>query len=343
MARVRSAPAALTRGAWLACLIFLTACARSASEPEAADYLARVGGVLDVDLVAVVEPAGPPWPLRRELLIEIPRSEIDAGEFIDLHGCDMGALVGFRNSPLGRTQAASQRLGYEAAWLAAVRRCGPSTPDWLGVLADQKQAQLSARFWNAVFAGDELRIAAGASRPPAAADLAHLLRSLRDHRQAIERGSFDLAAFEATLAALGGGSWVGHARHAWAEWRAHLDAARAALDDHQARICRNGRPTPRSRNLVNVFGRFYLGELQPRLAEAMGAQEDWVRELADFTTELADVATPAFRDWFAHVLNPADPSSEWRRTRQSVVAHAQAWQRLFDACGIDPRALVRQD
>jgi hypothetical protein len=339
----RAAAGAWRVGAALLACAWLAGCGVSGDPADGSAYLDRVGGALGQDLVPAPEPQGPAWPLRRELLVAIPRIEIDAGEFIDLHGCDMGALVGFRNSPLGRTQSASQRLGYEATWLAAVRRCGDAAPDWLRELVARKDAQLPALFWNALFAGDELRVAAGASRPESPADLAQLLRALRDHRQAIGRGDFDVAGFETTLAGLGSASWIGHARRDWTGWRTRLDAVRAALDANRATICRNGRPTPRSRILANVFARFYIGGLQPRLAERMQAHEAWVRELAGFATELEEVATPAFRDWFTHVVDPATASSEWRRTRHSVVEHANAWQRLFDACGLDPRSAVGQD
>lgn len=325
------------------CVMVVAACGPSPQEPEAARYLQRLGGALGVDLAPVAQADGPPWPLRRDLLVELPRMDIDVVEFFELHGCDLGSLVGFRNSPLGRTQTASQRLGYEAALLGALHRCGAAAPEWLVELGQRKSARLPALYWNALFAGDEFRIAAGASLPEPATDLAVLLRSLRDHREAIGRDAFDPAAFERTLAGLSVGSWVGHARRSWRAWRAHLDAARVALDEQARRVCRNGRPTPRSRILGNVFARYYVAGLQPKLAERMGAHEAWIRELATFADELDGTATPAFRDWFAHVLDPDAPSSEWRRTRTAVVAHAEAWQRLFATCGIDPRSVVGQD
>jgi len=323
--------------------LLLAGCDRVNPEPEAAEYLLRLGRTLEVELVARVEAPGPAWPVRRDLLIAIPRAEIDVGEFVDLHGCDMGALIGFRNSPLGRVQRASQRLGYEAAWLAAARGCGARAPEWLQERVDAKAMQLPALYWNALIASDEMRVAAGASLHESAGDFATVLETFSSQYDALERGAFDLVAFEAALAILGRGSWIGPARKSWAEWRASLDVARAALDHAGARICRNGRPTPRSRHLANVFARFYIGSLQPRLAARMQVQGAWIRALADLNDTLRPVARSAFHDWFTHVLDPGEPQSEWQRTRRSVVAHAAAWQRLFETCGIDPRSTVGQD
>ncbi|MBX3706364.1 MAG: DUF3080 family protein [Pseudomonadales bacterium] len=328
-------------------LAALTACARTDGAADQADYLARLARVLDTDVGAVPEPAGPAYPPRRALVHELPRDAIDVGEFIDLHGCDMGALVGYRNSPLGRLQGASQRLGYEVAWLAALDRCGSAAPDWMRARARAKTAQLPVLYWNALFAGDEIRIALGASRPLPPGDFAWLLREFADHLDALERGGFDGAGFEASLALLRAGSWVGPARQDWAGWRAVLDAAADALDREAGRVCRNGRPTPRSAILGNVFAQVYLGQLQPRLADDLSRHEAWVAAFAVLADRLDEVATTGFREWYGQVLDPAAEGpgvrSEWRRTRGAVVRHAEAWQRLFATCGIDPRAVVRQD
>jgi hypothetical protein len=326
---------------WLS-LGWLGGCAADAPDADLQDYRQRVARVLAADIVPVPEPAGPAYPLRRALRVEIPRSEIDLGEFFDLHGCDMGALVGFRNSPLGRTQGASQRLGYEAAWLAAARRCA-AAPTWVEARSAAKQAQLPALFWNALFAGDEMRIAAGASQPIPAGDFAWLLREFADQFDALERGTFQLDTFERALAELRTGSRIGPARQAWARWRAELTAVARVLDTEADRVCRNGRPTPRARNLSNVFARFYIEGLQPRLAAEMRGQEAWIRELAALLARLEPVAGAAFADWYGAALAPQSARSEWSRTQAAVLVHARAWQRLFSTCGLDPAAAVRQD
>jgi hypothetical protein len=332
------------RGWWSCVLLLLAAgCGSPPPEPESARYLQRLGGVLEREIEPRAETPGPAYPRRRDLRIEIPRAEIDVGEFIELHECDMGSLVGLRNSPLGRTQGASQRLGYEAAWLQAAQRCGDAAPEWLRERAAVKVAQIPALYWNAVFAGEEMRIAAGGARPAPESDFADVIAALGSHLLALERGTFELGAFESTLATLAGGGRIGRARQAWSIWRGDLDAARAALESEAGRICRNGRPTPRSRYLVNVFARYYVEGLQPRLAARMRADEAWIVAMDGLVRRLEPSVAPAFRDWFAHVLDPQVSGSEWSRTRAAVLAHARAWQHVFATCGIDPRSAVRHD
>jgi len=353
MARLNR-PQALLSITLVLALIVVGGCGASdggaaAHDRDLADYVARLGRVLALDLAVVVDAPGPAFPAARDLRVDVQRAEIALLQFVDVHGCDMGALVGYRNSPLGRTQGASQRLGYEAAWLEAIHRCDDRAPAWLVALAAEKRALLPALFWNAVIAGDEMRVAAGASVAPGRADFSDQLRGLHDAFDRLAQsadaagGGFDLQTFEQQLGALRGGSHVGPARQSWQRWRAHLEVAGSALQTQALRICRNGQPTPRSEILANVFARQYIERIQPRLAAEMRTHEAWIRALEALSTRLDEVATPAYRDWFDAVLAPTEPASEWRRTQRAVVEHARAWQVLFDACGLDPRAALGQD
>jgi hypothetical protein len=314
----------------------------SRGEPDpGAAYLDRLGGVLDVTLVPAPVAPGPPWPGRRALTLPIASLEIDAVEFVALHGCDLGALAGYRNSPLGRVQGASQRLGYEAEWLRVAGRCA-DPPAWLAELARTKRAALPAVFWNATMASEEFRIAAGASLPGEAREFAHQLERLRAHRLSLARDAFDGDAFELDLGRMARESAIGPSRSRWAAQRAVLDTAREALLAEAPRLCRNGRPTPAARYLGNVFARFYVLGLQPVLAREHAGDGEWIEVLLALTDDLADVAAPVYLTWVRDVLDPLHPASEWARTRAAVVAHAEAWQQVLARCGIDPRRMARE-
>jgi hypothetical protein len=332
----------LLRYAGLALLFMLGGCEPTTPEATLEEYLVRVGRVVEATVAVAPPPALARYPERRALALEIPQRTIDVVTFFELHGCDMGGLVGYRNSPLGRIQSDSQRLGYEAAWLAAAEACGASAEAWVTELGTDKRLALPALFWNATFAADEMRVALGLAARPASGDFADLLRQLNDGWSALQAGEFELDALERVLGALRQGSWAGPARRDWALWRSHLDAVAGLLDQATPRICLNAQPTPRSRRLYNVFLGFYVEQIQPELAMGMRAHEAWIAELERLAGHLDAVAPAAYRTWFAEVLAPGQPGSEWRRTQASVLNHAQAWQRLFAHCGIEPGAGVRQ-
>ncbi|MGA1676871.1 MAG: DUF3080 family protein [Pseudomonadales bacterium] len=268
-----------------------------------------------------------------------PPLQIDAIQFVALHECDLGGLAGYRNSPLGRMQSASQRLGYEAEWLRVAARC-EDPPDWLADLVDEKRAALPALFWNATLSSDEFRVAAGASLPGDATAFAYQVERLRAHYAALLRDQFDVDAFENDLGLLARESVIGSARARWSRQRAVLDTARQAVVDNVTRLCRNGRPTPRARYLTNVFARFYVARLQPMLAREHAVDAAWIEALLALALDQAELARPRVSDWFRGVIDPDHPRSEWARTRAAVIAHADAWQALFARCGIDPRAIA---
>jgi hypothetical protein len=322
-------------------VLCLVACSRSGDGPESdlADYVTRIARVVQGQPSALTLDPLPAYPDRREILLAIPNADIDVAQFVELHECDLGALVGYRNSPLGRVQRASQRLGYEMAWLGGARRCA-DPPPWLIQLADEKVAQLPALFWNATFAAPELRVALGRSGPRNDADLAYLLRTLGDALSGLERGGFDGVAFEATLGQLRAGSWVGYAREDWALGRHYLQAAEMLLNEARPRLCLNGRPTPRSRRLLNIFRRYYVGGIQPALAAALSRQEPWVRQLQALVRALDEVIPTPFASWYRQTLDPRAVGSEWSRTRRAIVTHAASWQRMFESCGIELKSAL---
>jgi hypothetical protein len=329
------------RLAALVLVALLGACSNGAPDAVLDDYLTRVARVVDEPAALPPAELQPAYPQPRALAVPIPRRTIDVAEFIQLHGCDMGALVAARNSPLGRLQTPSQRLGYEAAWLAALDRCRGAA-EWTQALAADKRALLPALFWNATFAAAEMRVALGAASASGGDDLADLLHSLGDAFAALERGAFDLSAIETTLARLRAGSHAGPARARWAAWRRHFSAVAMLVGDAGPRLCLNGQPTPRARRLQTVFTTFYVEQIQPALALDMRRDRAWIDALGRLLARLGDTPPPAFLDWYRSTLSPTSALSEWRRTQVAVVDHARAWQALFADCGIEPGAGVGQ-
>ncbi|MFM8354580.1 MAG: DUF3080 family protein, partial [Gammaproteobacteria bacterium] len=213
-------------------------------EAAGAMYLERLAGVLDRPLDPVdgigadgapEASAQRPWPARRALMLPVTPHSVDGLEFLQAHGCDLGALIGYRNSPLGRTQRASQRLAYEVEWLRVAAACR-AAPPWVAALMAEKRNDLPRLYWNATLGGDEFRVAAGRSRPRGTGDFAYLLRSLHDQYRALAQpvsadrsagvpSGFDGAALEAALGELSRASHIGPARAGWVVQRRMLDTA----------------------------------------------------------------------------------------------------------------------
>ena len=94
------------------------------------------------------------YPSQRQLMVDIPASRIDWVQFAQLHSCDLGALIGARNSARGRVRQASVALAYEVEWLRLAETC--SGFDWLDAAIAEKRAHLPVHVWNSTFAGPEM-------------------------------------------------------------------------------------------------------------------------------------------------------------------------------------------
>ncbi len=308
----------------------------SPPENAFADYLSRVQRLLESDVSVDAEGSLPRYPNRRLLRRDVPSLSIDVLDFIELHDCDLAGVVGFRNSPLGRLQMPSQRLGYESQWLAGARVCASDGVGWLEPLIAKKQAALPAIFWNATFAGEEFARLLGGLEASETGGVGYLLRELADAYATLASGRFDLAAFERALGALGSSPWLGHARRAWDRERRHLDAVARALTRAFEGVCLNGAPTPKSRALVNVFQRYYVNALQPGIARRHVSDRDAVAGVAALVGLFRGDVPGEFAVWYAQVLAPEEPGSEWSRLASARLEHAAAWNRLFARCGVDP-------
>ena len=328
------------RTLYLAISLLLIACVERGDDP-ADIYAQRVASVLDRPVQGSVE-ALPAYPARRALKIPLERLDIGVLDFARLHACDMGGLVGARNSSLGRLQQPSQRFAYELAWLDAAQTCINEGQDWLQPIYLEKQARLPAVLWNATFATDEVATAMGATPAPSQAaktgmlvrDLADLFRGLAD-----ESAPPDTARLEVILRDGAAFVRIGRQRASWAQLRTALSGVARAVVERQPPICLSGAPNTRSDRLLNVFRRYYLQDWQPDIAAMISADRSWVETLAALVDTLQPTAPPAFLTWYDSTLNPRVERSEWRRTQAAVVDHAAAWQDFLKQCGMDITAL----
>ncbi|MCR9260638.1 MAG: DUF3080 domain-containing protein [Pseudomonadaceae bacterium] len=318
----------------------LAACGGPDSSGE--QYLQRISQALDRPVITTpVELI--PYPSRRSLQRSVPALNISVAQFARLHACDMGGLLGARNGSLARLAQDSQRLLYELSWLQAAQLCIVQGQEWLQPLVEQKTSSLPDALWNATFASAELGTAMGQSAASAGhsvqADqhfrrLADQINSALQHdRQSLEND------FESTLRQLSLTARVGARRQYWSTLRAQLQAVSDALSQREPPVCLSGLPNDRSRRLLAVFQRYYVSLWQVEFSQLLSADERWLTALARSVDMLQNSAPLEFQTWYDNTLNMHVSNSEWQRTKQAVADHVQAWQGLFEQCGIDVATL----
>lgn len=335
---------------WVAasCLLLAGVSSCGLADPAtraADDYLARVQRVMRSPAPPPLDvPSIPRWPRHRALAVPVPEIHIDLADFIGLHRCDAGRLVGLRNGPLGRVMPASERLTYEIDLVVLLEHCRvlrsiPDHPihDWI----KQKRSALPLMFWNAVMAGPEMRAAWSATQAPNPPDAAHYhsdreaiaaLHALAELRAAL--GRVPLAPLKldltATLDALRRARFAGLLRAAALQERA-LRRVRAALLGGDP-PCPFGRPTPRGRILETVLFEVYGDRFQPWLSATR-------RDLAELRGVFAGLAriteeeqTEAFRAWYAAVFEDGVGA----RFEARISDHTSAWREVLSECAMLP-------
>ncbi len=342
----------------LLCAVLVGACGSGdyADAGRYGNYLERLANQLG-DLPKGDEPALQSYPTQRELTLAIERQVIDVTQFARLHACDLGDLVGERNSPLGRVAGPVALLVQDQRWLRLGPGCVGQGQDWLVEVLAAKESSLPKRFWNAVLAGDEFNRVMSTAQPLGRSDgeepleqqsPARALRDLLDDHQALAALTLNESLLNDRLKALAQGESIGGMRQRWRALRLNLRRAAGGLNRESERLCRNNTPTPKAKILRQVFDTQYVNDLQPQFAAHYGADQATVQALRQLQERLAAVAPETFAQWYAVTLDPENPEAEWQRTQAALRDHALAWQRLWTHCGMPlsplaPGAAAAQD
>jgi len=335
--------------------LFVVTAGCSPSRPDLArlpadqqQYLIRLARVTQVELPPLDWYSLPPLPRARQVVLPIEVQQIDWVELLTLNQCELGPLIGYRNSVLGRVQSASERWLYERELLQRLQACGPEAEDreLFEGLTSTKAQQLPQLRYNAILAGPEWRAMMSLQKLSSGSALVNS-RDV-DLEQALYR-LLGLATqqdvpphseFYEPLQALHFSNAGGGLRR---QWRAHtlvLSTAATVLERAKAApLCRNGQPTPRARNLQGVFLRYYVQQLQPQLSAMPAPDRGWLRAQDRLVRELIDEPdgpTSRLFEWYSAVFTDA-PGSEFSRWRAAVDRHSRAWGWHLEACGLLPQ------
>lgn len=337
------------------CLL-LTGCERAPPAVQQMDnYLERLGRVLDHEYAEydVTELSDYRLPERRERLVEIEPMRISLLELlVDTRRCKpLQQRVTERNSILGKVMPWSHRLAFEGELIRAMEDCIITLAEdsnrkelraELQQLAADKRAQLPAVFWNALNASEEFEYYLRFANEP----LPIQAHALEDHQAVLALNRLAQIG-ESLLLRLPPGrpelqSWFqalhqsergSQLIHSLSRLTHTLQQATAMLNSPAARqLCPLGKPTSRSRVLLNVFVLFYAGEIQPYIAQIQRLGEPWQQGLSALaSTPGIPAATANYLDTLA-----ASERSLWQRYQRQLTSHSEAWQEVLGACQMRP-------
>jgi len=285
-----------------------------------------------------------PYPGNAAMRRPLPDLRTGLLNYLGLRHCDLMSLVSERNSALGRLRAASLRLDYELTFIQRAAHClnreKLEDPELIALLERTLTVKLDSLddlFWNATWAGDELRGFLNQSPGPAgdpAAGLEALGGLARAGRALRDRPPPDaLPDLEQHLATLASGAAGGAVLRQVAAARVALERAHGmlqALDEDG--LCPRGRASQRARYLRNLLDSVYGQEVQPYLADLDRRQRRLEERLRALRT-VSGGDNPVLDRWLAHYFGPRGQAA---RLDQALRAHTERWQTVLGACGLMP-------
>lgn len=331
-------------------LILATGCLAGCSKTptdQLEDYLIRISRVLDVDL-----PDNSFTPISRYSVSKnkLPQRKQSIGllEYLRISQCQLGQVVGYKNSQLGKVAAPSQRLHFERDMLIHAQSCIESLQDQQSELAKKlekiiaiKQQQRMHTWWNAWSTGKEWQQFGALSADaieisgPYPAHLSLSLQALdyalsQGHNWLEKRYEYQSGDMVKHLQQLLLGESLGRWRKSMIISTQTLERAADMLVQRLAdmSLCPHGVSTPKAEILHNVFLKIYVGRVQPYLSRT----DQFGDELLNRLNEMAELA-PAPRahfDWISGL------EQQQRAFDKANMRHVKAWQNTLEECGLMP-------
>ncbi len=295
-------------------------------------YRQRLANVLDVP--GPQYEMAPPLPGLDKLSLSHPGLDISIRDFYQMRDCRIYTLVAERNTSLGKIQAASQRYLYELDLLQALQECRKTTDtlslqiqldNWL----QHKQSALE-QHWQQLLQSDEIQ--QSLSR-----NLGYIGDTTTDHlsetRQSLQ---YLLSIHPASPERLRNTQLESHLQQLkQTRLMARVFRTQRLLLYHlpplthwleqQSLKCSGGKPSKQVEYLRNVFGLFFIDQIQP----LAGRTNDIYYQLMPLWQSLLS-AHPPMSAWLT------EREAEFQQYRQALSQHIQFWQRLLEQCNLAP-------
>ena len=310
------------------------------------NYLYRLSNSLDVERDNNQLPKNLTlYPKKSQLLYDIPAVKVNVLQFLQLSTCDLQRLVGQRNSSLGKLMSGYHSLLYEHEFLMLAKRCQESIkPDKplykeLTKAIEHKQSYRSQLRWNATFASDEIRhLFSLSARPLTPKNLSskpvELVGSLETLNAWLSNPTTNSIELQQAYKTFETRKYLGELRLTMAMAVSVLSQADEFMEQRlsQKPLCRNRQANQKFEVVNRVFLRFYIGEVQPILAQLYQQGQ----ELFGLIDELQAPMRPRrnFIAFWGDVYQSED--SEWRNFNKAITTHTKSWQKLLAQCGHSP-------
>lgn len=327
-------------------LASLMAC-KAKNSPSAIldNYLYRLSNSLKLPQPDVLSASPlPAFPSRRELLRPIESSSINLIEFLKLSTCELQRHIGQRNSSLGSFMKGSQQLLYEYRFIELAEVC-LRTLDTAEPLAQKlaqvlqlKQQQLPLVRWNSVFASEEMITLFSLGATPLSSSAialkpVELITALNDINTFLTENTLTEAQVENAYSVLASSKRMGELRLSMRLLRDYLTVADTLLTTriHEKPLCFKQQPSAQFQVVEAVFLKFYIGEVQPYIAQ-LHQQAQLLFTEFNHLLEASSLPQPdSFLTFWEEVYVGDD--SEWQRFDQAIKTHTQYWQGLLKQCG----------
>lgn len=284
----------------------------------------------------------PTYRLKQQALKKFDLGLID---FLSLQQCELGFLVGNKNSILGKVMPNSQRFLYEVRVIGALNECdlgSVSLQKKLKRVAVEKQFELNKAYSNALFNSKETDVFFSFSNGylPLSQNVSGF-QELRLSLSALAQLGSMIDEEGGAETILASGLLVGFERHFQiinnSEYAGRLLMSLIVLTDYLNNISKGlsnlvVRPDFCRGPMIFLKQKFkshYVEKLQPYLARLNPPAYDILTNLMDIQKSAA-VPNSELRDFLQQFS--MDDDSIWQAYQKSVQKHAYEWNRLLRGC-----------
>ena len=323
------------------------------------DYVSRIHRVTKTDSqIAPIDII--PYPARRIRRLEKPDVRIDVFDYFTLRRCGLQTLIGQRNSSLGKVMADTQQLVYEHRFLTTAKAClaqAKQTDKEENILLQQqlidiialKRKAIDIAYWNATFGSPEFEKLITLERDPLPikfrAEITQDIQAALNWMNALHSNlgdaalQIDTTQLEQHYQRIQQYPYLGKLFFTIALLRRDLNRATLGLQQRlDARpVCYQHQANDTGRILHTVFLKFYVGRVQPYLAQTHQAGKGVLLAME----KMLDLQQPhipkGFKPYAQRYLSTTHSKSLWREFELAIKAHTEIWQRLLKQCGMMPR------